>query len=169
MTHIFYSSLAFVFVALSFLGLSTNTTEAYFTTGQKVVHLENGASLFLIEYKFGHEKHEIQLPVMATNTSEKATNTLTFAIVDKDGHEVPGKASAIALSNAKLGNNKMYSIPKNASKTAVLIAVFIPDQRDTKDDHRLQMTHLPFNFDGTQQLQLNPSELDHYVTPFTDS
>jgi hypothetical protein len=168
MKHIYYSAFLLTVMSLSVFGLSTSTTHAYFTTGQKVVPLENGASLFVIDYKFGHEKHEIQLPIMATTSSLKATNTVSYEIIDKDGHIIPGKVSAIALSNARLGEDKMYSIPKNTAKKFTLIAVFIPTDRSAEDDHRLQVTHLPFNFDRKQQLQLNPSELKYYTTPYTD-
>ncbi len=153
----------FVFVLW---GVSAHTTQAYFTTSQKTIELDNGAALFLVDYEFGHKNHEIQMPFKIINADSKATDTLSFAIVDKDNGKIPGKASAIIVSNTPLKKG-LYSIPAGLQKKFTLIVVFTPSA-STTEDYRLQVTNLPFNFDGKQQLQLNPSELKYYTTPYTN-
>ncbi len=167
MKHIFYRTFVFSVFVVCFLNISPHTTNAYFTTDQKTFELDKGSALFLIDYEFGHKNREVQMPFLTKSTSTTATNTLSYSVLNKDGHEVAGKFSAIILSNTKLGENTMYVVPKGFAKKFTLIVVFTPSASTTPDYH-LQVTHLPFNFDGKQQLELNPSELQYYVTPYTD-
>ena len=166
MKHIFYSTFIFSAFVVCFFSVSAHTTSAYLTTSQKTIELNNGSALFLIEYEFGHEHHEMQMPFITKNTALEATNTLAYTILDKDGQEISGKSSAIILSNSTLGENMMYAVPKGFAKKFTLIVVFNPEA-STTEDYRLQVTHLPFNFDGKQQLGLNAPELQYYTTPYT--
>lgn len=167
MKHIFYSTFIFSIFAVCIFSFSMQTTQAYNTTDQKTFELDKGSALFLIDYEFGHKNREVQMPFLTQSTSTTATNTLSYSVLDKDGHEVAGKSSAIILSNTKLGENTMYVVPKGFAKKFTLLVVFTPSA-STTPDYRLQVTHLPFNFNGKQQLELNPSELQYYATPYTD-
>lgn len=166
MKHIFYSTFVFSAFAVCIFGYSVHTTSAYNTTDQKTYELNNGSALFLIEYKFGHQNHEVEMPFKNVNADSKATDTLAYTILDKEGHEITGKSSAIILSNSRLEKDRMYVTPKGIAKPFTLIVVFTPSASSTPD-YRLQVTHLPFNFDGNQQLELNPTELQYYTTPYT--
>ncbi len=156
----------FVFVVPFFW--HTHTVEAYFTTRQSVVPLDSGASLFLIEYAFGTNRYLIDMPVLATNTPMRTEHSLSYAILDKDDMPVSGKASGIVLSNASMTEGPTYKVPKGATRTFTLIAVFIPEDPEDVRDHRLQVTHLPFLLDALNEQKLNPSELKYYTTPYTD-
>lgn len=143
--------------------LNFNHAHAYFTTSQKEIDLKNGSGLFLIDYAFGTKKHSIQLPIQASDTANKQSDTIEYAILDKDGNVARGKTSAIALSHAKISKNGYYAIDKSSVQRFTLAVFFTPETKDS-GEYRLQVTSLPFTFDGTQQLQLNPSELQYYKT-----
>lgn len=148
-------------IALFFVAVPTH---AYFTTGQNAEALTGGA-LFTIDYSFGMEKHDVYLPFTAHNQSVlPSTDAVSYTILDENNTAVPGKVSAIVLSNATLSTDQMYKVTPGSAKKFTLVVVFIPETKDTEKTYRLQVTNLPFNFDDTQQLQLNPSELKYYTT-----
>ncbi len=150
-------------LAVSFC-MHSGSAQAYLSTSQSAVKLEDGA-LFLVSYSFGHRGHELQLPFYATSSSLYTPNALAYTVVDADGVIVPGTASTIILSNAELGKDWMYTIPKGRKHTFTLIVAFAPEKKDATD-YRLQVNHLPFSFDKTQALKLNLSELQYYATPY---
>ncbi len=153
-----------LFSALCALAFLATPTHAYFTTAQSAEALTGGA-LFTIDYSFGMAKHDVYLPFHAHNQSvAPSADAVSYSILDEDGVVVAGKVSAIVLSNATLGTDGMYKAKKGGAKKFTLVVVFIPETKDTEKTYRLQVTNLPFNFDGTQQLQLNPSELKYYTT-----
>ncbi len=162
-THHFSSAyFVFGFLFLLFFGFTT-TTHAYFTTNQEELNVGNGVGLFLIEYSFGHAKHDIFLPIVAEQDEEQRNTTVSYDILDEQGNAVTGKTSAIVLSDSAITDTGMYKTPKGAAKKFTLAVFFTPETRNSAS-YRLQVTHLPFNFDGVQQLELNPSELRHYTT-----
>ena len=162
--HIVRFIILSVIIFVSFLIFSIPKTNAYFTTGQEAVALDNHSALFLIEYSFGMGKRNVHLPVLATNTTTKTANAVSYIIIDETGKKIDGKMSGIVFSDALLSNTGMYVTPKGASKKFTLAVVFTPQIYVARKEYRLQVTHLPFNFDGSQQLQLNPSELKYYTT-----
>lgn len=166
MKHIFYSTFVYSAFVVGIFTLSLDTTEAYNTTDQKTFGLDKNSALFLIDYKFGHKNHEIGMPFKTMNADSNATDTLAFSILDKDNKRIEGKTSSIILSKTSLKEG-MYSIQPGHLNMFTLIVVFTPSASSTPD-YRLQVTHLPFNFDGKQQLELNPTELQYYTTPYTD-
>ncbi|HEX4799144.1 MAG TPA: hypothetical protein VFV22_01265 [Candidatus Paceibacterota bacterium] len=161
-----YVTLMIVIFAGMFLLLPTNT-HAYFTTNQKAISLNSHTGLFLIEYAFGTKKYDITMPVQATTSSIKDDTVLGYEIRDTHGDVVHGKTQAIILSNATLGRDGMYHIQKGTAQKMLLAVFFTPDTPQ-RDAYNLQVTHLPFQFDETQKLQLNPSELIYYKTPATE-
>ena len=151
-----------VIVALMCIPFSSH---AYFTTGQSAESLEGGPMLFQVEYTFGTAKHDLHMPILARNTVEKAQDAVSFAILNEQGERVQGTTVALVISHATYRDN-MYLIPKGVSQKMTLVVFFTPDVPSADETYRLQVTHLPFNFDGTQQLQLNDSELRYYTTKF---
>lgn len=168
MKHNFYKTLLLGVFVLCMFGFSNNTSHAYFTTDQKTIPLDNGSQLFVITYTFGHKNHVVGMPYLTSSSTLNSTSTLTYAVVDKHDVPVTGNSSAIILSNFTTLNNNMYEVPKGKKQAFTLLVVFKPADATSKHDYRLQVTGLPFNFDGKQQLGLNTSELQYYVTPYTD-
>lgn len=159
----------FIFLTLSFLLLATPRAEAYFTTNQKAVAFDGGSALFLIEYAFGVEKYNVHMPILAQDSNEKSSTQVSYAVFDETGKEVEGTVAGIVLSSATLDKSGMYIVPKGTAKRFTLAVVFtpsapVPTVENTVKKYRLQVTHLPFSFNGTQELQLNPSELQYYTT-----
>ncbi len=149
---------------VSFLVFTAPQAHAYFTTNQEATALDNNALLFNIEYTFGHERHALHMPVFARTGVEKTNNAVSYAILDENNNEVAGKAMGIVFSDAKLTRNGTYMVSKDTTKKFTLAVVFVPTNPIDGKQYRMQVTHLPFNFDGTQELQLNPSELQYYTT-----
>lgn len=153
-----------LFLAFILFFLFATPTHAYFTTGQYAEAL-TGGGLFTIDYSFGVPNHDVYLPFATHNSSTTKEDTaVSYSILDENGNEIKGKLSAVVLSNALLEKNGMYKVAEGVAKKFTLVVVFIPDVKNPDTTYRLQVTHLPFNFDGTQQLQLNPSELQYYTT-----
>lgn len=142
-----------------------SSTHAYFTTSQKAIPLENGSGLFLIEYAFGMEKHDVTLPIFATTTERVQDTEIGYEIRTSDNEKISGKTTAIVLSGAEIKTDKMYHIRKGTSQKMLLAVLFTPDKNERGQSYTLNVTHLPFQFDTTQKLQLNPSELRYYVSP----
>ena len=150
---------------LLLLSIHPSTANAYFTTGQRAESFGNGTMLFLIDYAFGHSKRDIVMPVAARNTAARSNDAVSYGIFDAEGNRVPGTAYGVVLSGAPY-KDALYVIPKGQSQKMTLVVFFTPDVPSADETYRLQVTHLPFNFDGTQQLQLNDSELRYYTTKF---
>lgn len=137
---------------------------AYFTTSQQAIDLGNGTGLFLIQYKFGHSDHTIDLPLFAERGDAAKNSVVSYEVYDGDNAVAPGTAVGIVLSDASLIETGFYRTPKGVSHSFTLVVFFRPDENISLGKYNLQVTHLPFVFDGAQQLQLNPSELQYYKT-----
>lgn len=154
-----------ILLCVAFFSFGIRSTHAYFTTNQNAIVIPGShTGLFLIDYSFGTEKHEVLLPVKASNTTQKSTDAVAFSILDENGNVVLGKTTSIVLSSAALTAKGMYITPKNKATKFTLAVFFTPTSIDSNQKYRLQVTNLPFNFDGAQELQLNPSELKYYTT-----
>ncbi len=161
--HLIRYSIVLLILLLSFFSIFTHKADAYLTTGQEAIAIDSHSGLFSIDYEFGHESHEMHLPIFANLGGEQQTSRLTYQIIDETGREVSGKTAGIVFSNAPLGKS-MYEISKGVAKKFSLVVVFTPSENTSGHTYRLQVTNLPFSFDGSQQLQLNPSELKYYTT-----
>jgi hypothetical protein len=142
------------------------SSNAYFTTDQDAVVIPPNAVLFSIDYAFGHKSRTVGLPLHAQMTDLPSNDSVSYLIYDENGAVVRGKAVGIVLSDAKLLHSGSYKIEKGVSKKFTLYSVFIPDVYVAGAKYRLQVTNLPFTFNDTQELQLNPTELKYYTTPF---
>lgn len=160
----------FAILSVSFIFLSIpESTRAYFTTNQVEISLDNGTSaLFLIEYAFGAGKRDVHMPIFAKSGSEAWRDAVSYQVLDENGTAVNGKVSGIVLSGTPMRDG-MYVVPKGTGKKFTLAVVFTPQEQVSTEgteekQYRLQVTYLPFSFDGIQALQLNPSELKYYTT-----
>ena len=154
-----------VFILLTIFLAIPSISSAYFTTAQSEMKLGADSALFLIDFSFGTAQHEVQIPILATQSSETPkSDAVAYTIFDEDGNTAIGTASAIVLSKASINKSGKYSVAKGLSQNFTLAVVFTPTVVTKVNEYRLQVTHLPFTFDGTQELQLNPSELTYYTT-----
>ena len=128
------------------------------------MRLSDGSGLFLIEYNFGMAKHEVYMTPFTQRSLTPDSKTVSYEILNEKNEVVAGKAVGIVLSNTTLNDEVQYIVPKNVSKKFTLAVFFTPDKKNTGEKYRLHVTYLPFKFDGTQRLQLNPSELEKYTT-----
>ena len=142
------------------LFLLTGEAQAYTTTDQQAFTLDGTMGVYFIEYAFGHESHDIHMPFMSEHSEERHESALSYAFYDDEGERAGGNVTAIILGNVPIADGE-YVIPKGSVGTFTLLVFFTPE---SDGDYRLQVTELPFSFNGTQELQLNPSELQYYQT-----
>lgn len=165
-----FSKISAGFLAAFVLAALPSATQAYFTTGQTAESLTSNAALFTIEYAFGLEEHDIHMPVVAVrNLSEENSRSKVGYTVHENGETVTteGTAAAIVLSKAPIVDG-MYKIQKGIAQKMTLLVLYVSDEDALEEDYSLQVDWLPFNVDQGdgkfQELQLNPSELQYYVT-----
>ncbi len=158
-----------IFAAL-LLALLPQVTLGYFTTGQTATKLSDTASIFTIKYRFGLPKNDIYMPIMAERGLqwESDAKKVGYSLrEDSENIQINGKATGIVLSNAPIVNG-MYKLEKGKAYTMQLVVVFTTASNTLETDYALQVDRLPFYVDrgndGLQTLQLNPSELQYYVT-----
>ncbi len=137
--------------------------EAYLTTDQNAFTINGKVGIYTIDFRFGHGSHDVYIPVTAMHTSVKTPGVLSYQIVDEELEVAKGTSVGIVLGNAKIKNG-MYVVPKGKSVTFTLLTFYVPNAEETETQFRTQVTELPFGFDGTQELQLNHSELQYYTT-----
>ena len=157
----------FIFFALTLCGMLSAPAvgHAYFTTEQHAFTINDRIGVFTIEYQFGHEKYDVYMPILALRGSTERSDALSYEILNEDDLKTKGTAAGIVLSSTARVEDGMYRIPKGTSATFTLLGFYTPHASEHDDTFRMQVTHLPFSFNETQELQLNPSELTYYVTP----
>jgi len=145
-------------------------SEAYFTTSQSAVQLNAHAAMYLIEYSFGLPDNDIYMPVIAQRDLawESTQKKAGYSFTENGSHiHTQGTAAALVVSDAPIVDG-MYKIEKGSAKKMTLLAFLITDPKAHEDDYALQVTKLPYYVDkGADELdalQLNPSELQYYVT-----
>ncbi len=153
----------FILVVFLFLGAIPTSADAYFTTAQNAFTVDNKTGVFTIDFAFGHKNYDVYIPVHAIHGGVLSSNKLSYVVKDTDNAIARGSSVGIVLSNARVKDG-MYIIPKGTSATFRLLVIFTKDTTAAADAYTLTITHLPFRFNGTQQLKLNPSELQYYVT-----
>ena len=155
------------FFGLLFVGLLAAipaTSHAYKTTDQTAFTLDERTGIYLVEFKLGHQKHDVYVPITAT-TGNMGDTTLTYTLYDTDNMSIDGATTGMVISDARIDDG-MYKVPAGTKKTFTLFTTFTPEKIETDGQYRLEVTSLPFSFDGTQQLGLNPSELQYYTTDY---
>jgi hypothetical protein len=159
MKQVFFYGIAVL--CMYFIG--TPITSAYVTTGQQAFTVDGKIGVYAIQYTFGHQNHDIYIPINATRGLSTSNNSLSYEITHTDTTTGQGKSVAIVLSTAPIENH-MYHIKKGHVESFTLLVLYTHDQNESSQEFMMHVTNLPFNFDGTYQLHLNPSELQYYVT-----
>jgi len=162
-------NISFGLAALVFAALP-HASEAYFTTNQAAIKLNQTTALFAIEYSFGLEKSDIYMPVLAVRnlTEENSRSTVGYSVREEsETVTTEGTAAGIVLSKAPIVDG-MYKLEKGESHKMTLVVLYTTSSDAHEEDYALQMDWLPYNVDhnsgSLQELQLNPSELQYYVT-----
>lgn len=158
----FYRLFLLFFCALIFV-TTTQNTHAYFTTAQNAFTANDTMGVYTVDFSFGHEDYDIYIPVHAERGNGQSNESLMYEILDDEKETAHGDAIGIVLGNVPVRDG-MYIVPKGYKASFTLLVFFSPNETETESEFRTQVTYLPFRFDGTRQLQLNPSELVPYTT-----
>lgn len=150
---------------IAFFIMLVPSAYGYKTTEQKAVALDENTTLYTISFEFGHEKYAVGIPSAAT-FGATSSDTIQYAFIDTEGTTLENPdAYAFVVSKTSLASSFLYET-KPGWGGQFTLAVILNKPAQTPDArYRLHVTHLPFFFDQTRQLQLNPSELQYYVTP----
>lgn len=152
------------------LVLLPQSSEAYFTTAQTGTQFGETAAIYTIEYAFGLQKNDIYMPIVAERGLgwKSDAHKLGYTIHSEDGVSTNGTTAAIVLSNAPIVDG-MYKIAKGTAQKMTLLVVFSTTDALSKENYTLQVDQLPYYVDKGETelkvLQLNPSELQYYVSP----
>lgn len=147
-----------------FLLLPISALNAYETTDQAAVQVTSTSAIYLIEFEFGHGDHDIHIPVRAHDSTERSRDFLSYRFVNDDDERIENVRSAgIVLSDTPIEDGN-YVIPEGERRTLTLLVVASAEDISTTP-MSAHVTSLPFSFDGEEELQLNPSELQYYRTP----
>lgn len=147
-----------------------HTSLAYFTTGQTAIKLNDTTALYTIDYEFGLNKQDLYMPIVAQRGLpwKSVEHTLGYTIQRNGTTTVDGTATGIVVANLPVVNG-MYKIAKGAAEKMTLLVILTTKPNAEPADLRLQVDQLPFYADYGKStlatLQLNPSELQYYVTP----
>jgi hypothetical protein len=145
-------------------------THAYFTTAQSALKIDDTHALFIVEYAFGLKNDVVFMPGVTErglvwgSKEEKVGYTLR----DKNDTVVTGgTVTAAVISKAKRSDG-MYEIQSDVAQKLWLVALLETDKGAKAENYKLQVDSLPFYVNtGNKDLdarQLNPSELQYYVT-----
>jgi len=158
---------AFVFVVIP------HSSHAYFTKAQSAELLKDGKGIiYSVTYDFGMEKYDLYMPIIPERKEASSTaqaRTMTYAIMEDGKESAFGESLGIVVSNAEIRDGQ-YFIPKGTGKRLTLITLLKLPQTLVYEPHNLalQVTNLPFTIvagDTKYKNQLNPFELDDYLTP----
>lgn len=160
-------------VGIFFIALTSNLPNvalSYYTTDQSVTRLSNSLALFSITYRFGVLDAYTELPTIAERTTDALTeDVLTYSISASEiGVTDMGSTRALIVSDAHVQNEK-FQIDSNSAKSFTLYVALQLDATDAMAKYQLHVDQLPFwtskSDEATAIHHLNPSELEHYVTP----
>lgn len=156
------------FGAAAFFALLPLGAQAYFTTDQQTVRLDERTVLHTITYEFGSGKYDVMLPIMASDTVTEERAEVEYTLMAGEDM-VAADTVAIVLSDAEVRDNQ-YFVPAEESAvfTLVVLQTLPAVMVSTGADLSVQVTDLPFKLglDGMKyQNGLNDSELRAYRTP----
>jgi hypothetical protein len=156
-----YLPVALIAFVVASVITTAHSVEAYQTTGQEAFTVDEHTGVYVINFAFGHGKYDISIPVHAGRSTEKSDTSVSYDVLSNT-EETSGSSTGIILSDAPLRDG-MYVVPKGKMMNFTLLVFYTPKSTVATEYH-LAVTHLPFSFNGTQQLRLNPSELKYYQT-----
>lgn len=162
-----------VLVALCFI-IMPEHTQAYFTTNQTSVRINEHTALYAIEYAFGLPKYDIYMPVLAERnlTNDSSIQKVGYSIQDDDNGVVEhGTTYGMVVAKAPIVDS-MYKLEKGKAQKMTLYIIYTTASTTPEADYKLQVDSLPFYVDiksngkieDLETRQLNPSELIYYVT-----
>lgn len=144
---------------------------AYFTTDQSAFKLNERTAVYSIKYAFGLEDYDIYMPIFAErDLSWDANDKKVGYSMREDGVEAVahGAATGLVLSGAPIVDG-MYKIAKGAAQEMILFVILTIPEDTLEMDYALQVDKLPYYVDKggdeLHALQLNPTELQYYITP----
>jgi hypothetical protein len=141
-------------------------TNAYFTTNQTAIRIDDQHALFAITYKFGSDTEDMYLPALATQDKSGTSSnfdTLTYSFYENgDQVQTTGNSLGIIVSKASFVDG-MYKVEKGTAQSFTLVTLLTTEKSTFEEDYALQVTSLPFTL-GTLSQKLNPTELQYYVT-----
>jgi hypothetical protein len=149
-------------IASSLLLLGAPSSFAYVTTGQQALSVNQTLGIYTIDFRLGHEKHEIYVPIRLLKGDAKETDHVSYEIYNDDNEVAQGMSYGIVLGNVPVKDG-MYVVPKGKAGSFTILMFYAP-LKGSSTPYYAHITSLPFNFDGSQDLQLNPSELTYYTT-----
>ena len=145
---------------------------AYFTTNQAAYKIDDTHAVFVLEYKFGHKDNDMYLPMLTERDllfKNKKRDRVGYTLRTRTGevtHE--GATQGLVLSSAPIVDG-MYKLEKGKVHKLWLVVALTTEKDLTASKYALQVEKLPFLMGKDalrlQKLQLNPSELQYYVTP----
>lgn len=153
--------------------VSPQQSEAFVTKAQSAELLKDGKGIiYSVTYDFGMEKYDLYMPIIPERKEASSTaqaRTMTYAIMEDGTETAFGESLGIVVSNAEIRDGQ-YFIPKGTGKRLTLITLLKLPQTLVYEPHNLalQVTNLPFTMKyvgGEAPNQLNPFELDDYLTP----
>lgn len=165
-----FFTLCLVAVGAASLLMSPNTSFAYKTTGQTAALYSSTTALYTITYRFGFLNREAYLPIATTRDLAfgSSSDNLGYQLVARTGSSTTaGMMAGLVLSNATIKNG-MYYLPAGKAADFTLVAALTLPSNQSAADYALLVSALPFYMidDGkTVRAQLNPSELQYYITP----
>jgi len=145
-------------------------THAYLTTSQTAVPYGNDKILFTVSYKFGFLNRDVYMPISAVrglDTNDKSGNLGYGVVVDGVIDVKIGSTTALVLSSAEIKDGRYY-LPRGKNGTFTLVAIMDNKPAQNAKNLSLLVTSLPFTMvekGKNYEAQLNPSELQYYVTP----
>lgn len=154
------------FFSIMVAAIIAHPAHAYTTTGQTAFTVNGTVGVYVIDFAFGHEKYAIHIPVAAQRTDTPTADALAYNVLNANGTPFTGNTVGIVLSSAEVVDGE-YVIPKGTRASLRLLVLTINGAGDA-GNFRTQVTHLPFSFDGKQELSLNPSELTYYTTGYPE-
>jgi hypothetical protein len=166
-----------LFAVLTIIGAAVFTpqsSEAFFTTDQQAIRLNEQQILFTINFRFGFINHGFSLPILAERVGYSAISDerLQYAL-EADGVAVDyGDVTAIVLTDdedAVVADSRYNFVPRRGADFTLMAIVTLPEVAPTTKNLSLHVTHLPFTMTDlenvTESVQLSEAELNTYRTP----
>ncbi len=157
-----FAALLIVFVPQS--------SSAYFTTAQSAQKINEHTALFAIEYAFGLKNEDIYMPILTQRGLPWGDKKHTIGYTLRDGNSTvvtQGESYGLAVSNAPIVGD-MYKLEKGKAQKMTLYIILNTATTTPTSRYALQVDQLPFYVDtgktNFETRQLNPSELQYYVT-----
>lgn len=151
--------------------LTTDVAEAYRSTDQSVVRLNDDTVLFRIDFDFGFLNADAWLPYMTARDGSSSARALHFRLLDEAGMEVSGGvAYGVVLGDTDIIRDGRYYIPRGERESfSLVVAVRLtPEVADAVGALRLETTALPYTILREGEMSdryLGPADLTTHRTP----